>query len=986
MTQPDPNPNLDTLKTLTEAFGKLPPLLSYGGLILIATIVILTITGTLPNLLLAVPIIVIVAFLVYAFMDHRYTLQKIIAEQKYELEKQKLAQAHEQVMAGRSQPNPPAPKPVLPEETAIPVTPAEWEKSYLRHLVHLCGYPPSMALVDIKEAGLGKEKLALERIFTSLDVPHTEQIRQLSARDIAAYEQNERSEREQRQPALTALSQEQNKHLVILGAPGSGKSTLVSFLTLCLAGDHLKDPHLNQGQLQAHGWQLSHLGLWPVRLILREYAARGLTQKQGIWDFIAADLSRDTVALAGYVPYLRARLQKEGGLLMLDGLDEVDKAGVVREALKQHIELFVRDFPQVRVVVTSRPYAYGSGWELHRFQVTRLLPFSNEQIEAFIQQWYTLMGQQDGTLGPEQAAQHAQGLIDQVGRIRSLHELAEHPLLLTMMVHIHRGREGGALPQRREELYRLSVILLLDLWRRSKTIPGQTTKTLSDVLGVDMERLLEALAEVAYTAHRDQPRQQQTTDIPGELVAGKLHKYKSKEAVVSVDEIIEYVRDRAGLLEEHGRNADDSDDVYRFPHRTFQEYLAAMHLLNAPDFPREMVELARKDSGRWREAVLLAGAAARPAMRWSLVESLYARRNAPAPEAGAAEADSWGAFLAGQVLLEADMLLAPPEMYAPSIKQVHDWHTAIVSRGLLPPRDRALAGELLAQLGDGRPGVLSCDEMRLCYVPPGDFWLGDEEKETKGHWCPVLDKPYWLGQYPVTVAQFAQFMQESGFKASWGDQPLQAPANTPVVYINWYDALAFCEWLNERWQKWLPPGYRVTLPGEAEWEKAARGGQMIPVTPSVVTADQLQAMLNNPLPLQDNPLRQRLYPWGDALEEEEVGPEETLYRASNESAGIGRACAVGSFPAGASPVGCQEMSGQVWEWTRTLYGRSYPYQLSPQYETVDPGNKKAMVLRGGAFYTLHNVCASRHWSNPGLYLLGHNGVRVGVSPFLASGL
>ena len=273
------------------------------------------------------------------------------------------------------------------------------------------------------------------------------------------------------------------------------------------------------------------------------------------------------------------------------------------------------------------------------------------------------MGQVDPTLGAENAKDYSDSLIRQIKQIPNLREMAQHPLLLTMMVYIHRGREGGALPQRREELYRLCVVLLLDLWRRSKTIPGQETQTLAEELGIDTERLQKALAEVAFIAHRDQPQQEQTADIPGATVAGTLYKYKSKESDSDLDDIIEYVRDRAGLLEEHGRNADDSDDVYRFPHRTFQEYLAAMHLLNAPDFPRELASLARQDPTRWREAVLLAGAAARPAMRWALVEALYEGKAIPTPGGGTAEEEWWGAFLAGQVLAENDMHLDPPSMH-----------------------------------------------------------------------------------------------------------------------------------------------------------------------------------------------------------------------------------------------------------------------------------------------------------------------------------
>ena len=1011
MTEPDKQPSPDILNALIEAFAKLHPILSYGGLFGVILIIILTITGVLPDALLWLPLVALVVFLVYAYMEKRFELDRWRAEQEFTLRQQAQEQRHTETMAQVSQPKPPVPsetldqKPAEPPAADHPADDREWERRYLTHLVHLCGYPSSMALIDIKEAGLGSHKLALDRIFTSLDVPSQAVLARGGADGQQLdLDQLHQLSQKQRQPALTALSQAENKRLVLLGAPGSGKSTLVNYLTLCLAGDHLQDSRINQDQLHENGWALGAQRLWPVRLILREYAARGLSQQLDIWDYIEADLSRASVKLSGYVPLLKKRLQQEGGILLLDGLDEVDKADEVRQWLKTNIELFARDFPLVRIVVTSRPYAYGNGWELRGFQVTRLLPFSQEQIEAFIKQWYTVMGQEDGTLGPEKAESYAKGLVHQVERQANLRDMARHPLLLTMMVYIHRGREGGALPQRREELYRLCVILLLDLWRRSKQIAGHKTETLSDLLGVGTEQLLKALAEVAYMAHQQQPQASQTADIPGSLLAQILYKHKGRESRVDIDDIIEYVRDRAGLLEAHGRSSDDQEDIYRFPHRTFQEYLAGLHLLKH-NFPHELARLGRDDPGRWRETVLLAAAGQRdvPFTVWALVGGLCPQAPpsltpSPLPQGTAAPQQAqgwrtqvdpaavWGAFLAGQALLETDLF--PPEQAQNEDEQarrerVRQWQSQIVTAGLLPPRDRALAGEALVQLGETRPGVLACDEMPFCTIPGGRFWLANWEKGGAGDWYEALNKPYWLAQHPVTVAQFRQFVADSGHQPYWSES-LRGPDNWPVAEISWYDALAFCNWLNERWQKWLPAGYQVTLPTEAEWEKGARGGEQIPVTPHIVTAATLRQTVDQLPAMQPNPQPRRDYPWGDGPEQEEITADDTLHRSNNKTAGIGDCCAVGSFPLGTAPYGCLDMSGQVWEWTRSLHGKPYPPQAAQEYETVDSGNKEDIVLRGGAYYKIENVCSVRDGVNPRYDFLDY-GVRVCVSPFLTSG-
>ena len=240
MTQSDPNtPSPDprsSLGALIEAFAKLPPLLSYGGLILIAAIVILSISGVLPDALLWLPAAAIVAFLVYANMQ--FAEEK--ARRQFELKKQAQELKHEQEMARLTKPDKPEPTPDTSRESPdtndqLPATndqptPAEWERRYLRHLIHLCGYPPSMALVDVKEAGLGGQKLALDRIFTSLDVPaadgHAADSRPDPTHTALNFDQLDpaQSERLQREPALACISRAANSRLVILGAPGSGKS------------------------------------------------------------------------------------------------------------------------------------------------------------------------------------------------------------------------------------------------------------------------------------------------------------------------------------------------------------------------------------------------------------------------------------------------------------------------------------------------------------------------------------------------------------------------------------------------------------------------------------------------------------------------------------------------------------------------------------------------------------------------------------------
>ena len=981
MNEPDPSSpdlNKSIFTALIDAFKGLPPILSYGGLITVIVAFILVLTGEFHWALLIYPALVLAAFLLYTFYKDKrhYDLEGKKEDHRHlEVMRPVSSRAEEKPVGGQKPPPP-------PEGEELPA--GEWQRRYMSYLARSNSYPPYTALLDIREAGFKETKITLERIYTNLEVPSTSRLPQLPKKAMTDLDSPELEQigKEQREPVLEAISRLENKHLVILGAPGSGKSTLVSYLALCLAGDHLKDENINQALLQEQGWGLSRLDLIPVHVTLRTYAAEGLSKGQDLWAYIEAVLAGAN--LAGYAPHLKERLA-QGGLLLLDGLDEVDNAPKVREALKTQVERFADTFPNVRIIVTSRPYAYGAGWELNRFSVTRLLDFSPEQINTFIDQWYGATGEDPALgLGPDKAGEYAKSLKAQLNpeyrSTHSLRELASNPLLLTMMVYIHRGREGGQLPHRREELYRLCINLLLELWQRSKNI------NLLDELNITREQLEKALQEVAFVAHKSQPAKSKTADITGELLAGKLFKYRGESAAVDPATLIEYVRDRAGLLQQHHTKASESDDdLYRFPHRTFQEYLAALYLLR-DDFPKQLARLSCADPDRWREALLLAAATQRdvPFSVWALIDKLCPELP-PAPANPSAEAVS-GGFLAGRALVETDLLNPETQLDRDEIKKkerVRQWQKTIVASGLLLPSDRAQAGDLLAELGDDRPGVLACDEMRLCYVPPGDFWMADKQGSKTGHSLDILDKPYWLAQYSVTVAQFREFVRDrdSGHQSAYGDNPLSSPDNRPVVYVNWYDALAFCKWLNQRWESYLPPGYRVTLPSEAEWEKAARGGSVIPADPHITTVHALKETLDSLPPTKPNELSRREYPWGDEPEKPKAAGDP--YRANNEAAGVDRPTAVGSFPAGAGPTGCLDMSGNVWEWTRSYYDKKRPYRLSAEYETIDPRNKENMLLCGGSFWNESTGCSARSGYAPLPSFFGffvNLGFRVAVSP------
>jgi formylglycine-generating enzyme required for sulfatase activity len=155
------------------------------------------------------------------------------------------------------------------------------------------------------------------------------------------------------------------------------------------------------------------------------------------------------------------------------------------------------------------------------------------------------------------------------------------------------------------------------------------------------------------------------------------------------------------------------------------------------------------------------------------------------------------------------------------------------------------------------------------------------------------------------------------------------------------------------WEGLASGALGVGLPSEAEWERAARGTDG------------------------------RIYPWGG-----EADPERANYRDT----GLNDTTALGCFPGGVSPAGCEDMSGNVWEWTRSLWGKDfdkpdfrYPYNPDDRRrEDLSTPDSVARVLRGGAFfnYPQYVRCAYRGRYNPD-YRFNYVGFRVVVSPFFS---
>lgn len=887
---------------------------------------------------------------------------------------------------------------------AAPATPSKdaWRVAYLNRILYTAGQL-SLAGIDPKATSRAQARLRLSAVYTALLTYGVEEMRQL--RD---WQWGMRLTGGRQLSALAQLNRHQ--HLVLLGDPGSGKSTFIQFVALCLAGDNLDHEEINldlltsplpneQGNEEEERQPWHNGRLLPSLVILRDFAARGLppvgepATANHLWQFMTADLQ--AASLGEFAPIWQQEWLNKGGILFLDGLDEVPQANQRREQIKQAIESFAMAYPQLRIVVTSRTYAYQQAeWQLPTFATAVLAPFSAGQIRYFITRWYAHLAPLRGW-HLDDARGRGELLKQTIFKNDRLYGLAERPLLLTLMASLHAWR-GGSLPEKREELYANTVDLLLDWWEDQRIVRNHQGEvviiqpSLAEWLKIDREKVRRLLHQLAYDAHAAQPDLVGTADIAEEtLVIGLMRLNQNPD--VKPARLVEYLTDRAGLLLPRGVG------VYTFPHRTFQEYLAACYLTDH-EYPDAIATLVCADPNRWREVALLAGAKAwrgATASLWSLVEALCYQE--PTETAAAA----WGAQLAGQALVEMSMLDQVASRHQPKVDRVKRWLVAIVTGAVLPANERVQAAVHLADLGDPRPEVMTTQAMSFCFVPPGPFCMGSDEDnpiekdaERPLHQVDIADG-YWLGRFPVTNAQFAEFVAARGYhqEAYWAEAAAEGLwregetrgwtwvpekeegqwlwrnkpydygrpfnlANHPVIGVTWYESLAFCRWLTASWHAAgvLPKTWAVCLPSEAEWEKGVRGGLEIPLKPLWATGNAIRTP--NTLPLHPNPEPQRNYVWG------KMPPQ--IEWANYEQSGIGSSSGCGCFSAAASVYGCEEMAGNVFEWTRSVWGRydreksqgnqlvfdphfTYPYVVGDAREQLTHNSWWPRTLRGGAW-------------------------------------
>lgn len=761
------------------------------------------------------------------------------------------------------------------------------------------------------------------------------------------------------QPVLDLLRR--HSGLIILGDPGAGKTTFLKYLALRLA----------MGEKGGLGLE-DRLRL-PVLLPLSAYANVLAEQDIPLDRFIPAYYRERGIDLPLEAMFKQA-LASGGTLLLLDGLDEVKDLSQRHLVVNRVVDFFtVQQRKGNKFILTSRVVGYREVRPVvGGLAECTLVDFGDEEITEFVKKWVGAaeqMVRDDPLVTAQQAQRERQELLSAINYNRDIRSLAANPLLLSILVLMK--RQGIALPKRRVELYQSYVETLLRTWNLARGLYRPVSRSLDTV------ETIRLLAPLALWMHE--------TSLDGlikrEALRRKLIEIcrgrQIEKPEQTADRLITDMREHAGLLLERGVGE------YGFIHLTFQEYLAAIAI--ALRSQREIKEIsdilaAHVDDDNWREVILLtvgyigiiqqqdevAGQVA-----WNLV--------------GASGQPGRGAVLAGEAMLD----LWPGGVTESCKNEIVEALQTLLIDKKIKPGLRVEAGVILGRLGDTRPGVgLRADgrpDIIWREVPAGTFLMGTDRAkdrrasadETPQH--KVTLPTYKIGRYAVTNAQYWAFVEAGGYqnKQYWleaivargwlagkvkgyDETEREAPAdygtpfdlaNHPVVGVTWYEAMAYCRWLTEVLQDIgeIKSDEQVRLPTEAEWEKAARG------------------------------IDGRLYPWGGK-------PDPN--RANHKDTGIGSISAVGCFPDGASPYGVDDMAGNVWEWTRSLWGKEftetnfkYPYHSTDGREDISANDDILRVVRGGSFENdERNIRCTMRYRYRATFRHGYCGFRVAVIP------
>ena len=593
-------------------------------------------------------------------------------------------------------------------------------------------------------------------------------------RDI---EKLRKKDMEENKPVSITTMIAQKDALLIEGQAGSGKTTLIKYLTYILSQKKIDN---DIKPLSAY---------MPVLIYLKDLNQyfkenEKLPSKQTILKHILSWYIKTKIGKALNIKVVQQYLEAGRILFLLDGLDELSdeyREIIVNSFMDSQIEN-----PGIKITISSRPHAI-NGVAVNRFDKKRvkILPLNWEQINEFIKKWFLYL--YPGTSGT--GDKNSQAMINAAKTHSGISELIENPLMLTAICILY--HDGKELPNQRAELYKKFIDNLL--YRRFDD-------------PVDVHDFLKLLAFNIHT------QKQRSFDRASAIEAMKEVFKKEKDEKVRdynrrIEKIFDDIEPKCGLLKYE-------NDQFMFWHLTFQEFLAADYIIDNFSNRLEAIEEYWKDEWYKEMIELYIGYLSIEQKKTAneIIESALDPEKENAP---------YRSCLAARSLLD----IPENRRINSVVKKTKARLLGIIEETQEDTKILFEAGENFGWLGDTR----NLEE--FIPVKGGKYNLeGLGESNIR---------KFEIGKYPVTNRWFSKFIERDGYENKvywsregikwlrergetqprfWNDHKWKCP-NSPVVGICWYEADAFCRWLTIT----KNDGYTYRLPTEKEWQAAAAG-------------------------------------------------------------------------------------------------------------------------------------------------------------------
>ena len=701
-----------------------------------------------------------------------------------------------------------------------------------------------------------------------------------------------------------------SRRVVIIGDPGSGKSTCLNYVAalLCKARLGVEYP-----------WRSVMGPVTPLPLCVRvdeldRFIARRAGSGGGMpvssdsstWLAHYCEAKAAEMDVPATAPFFQELLKTGDVAVLLDGLDEAPDRRR-RDNISRLVENAAADYPLARFVVTSRPAAYTDETVIEKCDTLFLSPLSDDAISHFLRLWCEAVYGGDR----RQAASHYAILADSFLSRAEITLMARTPVMLTALAVVHWNERQ--LPQQRSELY-ASVIKWLSRSRESR--PGRVSPERSVAILQELALAMQMARPMRQTqVSRRWAAEQISLEFPGSTIAQRVD---AAERFLGEEEL------DSGIIVARGSEC-------RFWHLTFQEYLAARALAGRPDEEQTRVFGAPDyviNQAEWREVVLLFSGVLHYQGHLKLDRFVTWILRDTRPKTPALIDDARACGLVASIVRD----LSPLGYFVND-----DQYGALASRFIaifedgdaaIPMKIRVEAADALGQVGD--PRFDESFQARTVRIKAGVLTTGDRLSEIKRAPVPGLDdgpigvtvamQSFSISKWLVTVREFAEFVEDGGYLNSlwWShlwpgrwrtpelwEQQVRYPTR-PVSGVSWFEADAYCRWAG------------VRLPTELEWEFVAAG------------------------------TNHRAYPWGDG------NPDADR---ANVGGVLGHVSPVGMFPKGATPDGVHDVVGNLWEWCEQLHDEK-------TLRLYDP-NTLVRPLRGGSWSTKFDLaaCLDRNWAS-----------------------